>query len=165
LLYGPFLNSHPAQVLTSAAHSLLFMIAATVLSLLSLIALWWFSDLPSDENDVTIVEGNVDGDERATHCLHLTALFLGTATRLLLGGLGTMAMVWGSISQDRSRSMCPSIFSSGHAATPSPFCRLLVFFYPPATPTELSQIIPGRDRSFPPTATEPFHPMLTTSRN
>ncbi len=99
----------PVPQLTSGAgahlgHTLTlsFVIAAAVLSLLSLIALWWFNDLPSDENDVTIVEGNVDGDERATHRLHLTALFLGTATRLLLGGLGTMAMVWGSISQDRS---------------------------------------------------------------
>src|SRR6266436_1719504 len=80
--------------------TLLFVIAAMVLSLLSLIALWWFNDLPSDENNMTIVEGDVDGDECAVHCLHLTALFLGTAMRLLLGGLGTMVMVWGSISQD-----------------------------------------------------------------
>ncbi len=80
-------GAHLGRTLT-----LLFVIAAAALSLLSLIALWWFSDLPSDEDDATIVEGDVDGDERAARHLHLTALFLGTATRLLLGGLGTTAM-------------------------------------------------------------------------
>jgi hypothetical protein len=41
-----------------------------------------------DEDDATIVEG----DERAARRLHLAALVLGTATRLLLGGLGTTSM-------------------------------------------------------------------------
>ena len=68
--------------------TLSFVIAAAALSVLSLITLWWFSDPPCDEDDATIVEG----DERASRRQHLAALALGTATRLLLGGLGTTAM-------------------------------------------------------------------------
>jgi hypothetical protein len=71
------------------ALTLSFVIAAAALSVLSLIALWWFSDPSCDEDDATIVEG----DERAARRQHLAALVLGTATRLLLGGLGTTAMV------------------------------------------------------------------------
>ena len=72
--------------------TLSFVIAAAALSVLSMIALWWHSDTPDggdhdeDEDDATLVEG-----ERA-HRLHLAALFLSTASRLLLGGLGTAAM-------------------------------------------------------------------------
>jgi hypothetical protein len=71
------------------------VIAAAVLSVLSLIALWWFEDPSGDEDDATIVEGaegEGDESERAARRLHWAALFLGTATRLLLGGLGTTAM-------------------------------------------------------------------------
>jgi hypothetical protein len=79
---------------TTVAHlgrelTLSFVIAAAALSVLSLIALWWFSDPSCDEDDATIVEG----DERTARRQHLAALVLGTATRLLLGGLGTTAMV------------------------------------------------------------------------
>lgn len=70
------------------ALTLSFVIAAAALSVLSLIALWWFSDPSCDEDDATIVEG----DGRAARRQHLAALFLSTATRLLLGGLGTTAM-------------------------------------------------------------------------
>jgi hypothetical protein len=70
------------------ALTLSFVIAAAALSTLSLIALWWFSDPSCGEDDATIVEG----DERAARRQHLAALVLGTATRLLLGGLGTTAM-------------------------------------------------------------------------
>ena len=77
----------------AAAHlgrelTLSFVIAAAALSVLSLIALWWFNEPSCDEDDATIVEG----DERAVRRQHLAALVLGTATRLLLGGLGTTAM-------------------------------------------------------------------------
>lgn len=68
--------------------TLSFVIAAAALSVLSLIALWWFSDASCDEDDATIVEG----DERAARRQHLATLVLGAATRLLLGGLGTTAM-------------------------------------------------------------------------
>jgi hypothetical protein len=68
--------------------TLSFVIAAAALSVLSLIALWWFSDPACGEDDATIVEG----DERTARRQHLAALVLGTATRLLLGGLGTTAM-------------------------------------------------------------------------
>jgi hypothetical protein len=71
------------------------VIAAAALSVLSLIALWWFEDPSGDEDDVTIVEADEDegeDSERAARRLHWAALFLGTATRLLLGGLGTAAM-------------------------------------------------------------------------
>jgi hypothetical protein len=70
------------------ALTLSFVIAAAVLSILSLIALWWFSDPSCGEDDATIVEG----DERAARRQHLAALILGAATRLLLSGLGTTAM-------------------------------------------------------------------------
>jgi hypothetical protein len=70
------------------------VIAAAALSVLSLIALWWFEDPSGDEDDATIVDGDEEGEdsERAARRLHWAALFLGTATRLLLGGLGTAAM-------------------------------------------------------------------------
>ena len=70
------------------ALTLSFVIAAAALSILSLIALWWFGEPGGEEDDATIVEG----DERAARRLHLAALSLGTATRLLLGALGTTAM-------------------------------------------------------------------------
>jgi len=76
------------------ALTLSFVIAAAALSVLSLISLWWFEDPSGGEDDATIVEGEgeVDDLERAARRLHWAALFLGTATRLLLGGLGTTAM-------------------------------------------------------------------------
>jgi hypothetical protein len=68
--------------------TLSFVIAAAALSVLSLITLWWFSDIEvGNEDDATLVEG-----ERARR-LQLGKLFLGIATRLSLGALGTMAMV------------------------------------------------------------------------
>ncbi len=77
-------SAHLGRTLT-----LSFVIAAAALSVLSLIALWWFRDPSGDEDDATIVEDDGDGYERR---LHLAALFLGIATRLLLGALGTTAM-------------------------------------------------------------------------
>jgi hypothetical protein len=75
-------NTHIGRALT-----LSFVIAATVLSVLNLITLWWFSEpLVGDGDDATLVE-----DERGWR-LHLGALYLGAATRLSVGGLGTMAM-------------------------------------------------------------------------
>lgn len=80
----------PSSILAHLGRELTlsFVIAAAALSVLSLIALWWFSDPACDEDDATIVEG----DDRAARRQHLAALVLGTATRLLLGGLGTTAM-------------------------------------------------------------------------
>jgi hypothetical protein len=79
-------SAHLGRTLT-----LSFVIAAAALSVLSLIALWWFKDPSGDEDDAMIVgdRGDGYGYERR---LHLAALFLGTATRLLLGALGTTAM-------------------------------------------------------------------------
>jgi hypothetical protein len=93
--YEYILRPVPPPPYSTSAHlgralTLSFVIAAAALSVLSLIALWWFSDPSCDEDDATIVEG----DERAARRQHLVALVLGTATRLLLGGLGTTAMVW-----------------------------------------------------------------------
>lgn len=68
--------------------TLSFVIAAAALSVLGLIALWWFGDISIHDDDATLVEGN----EHAARRQHLAALVLGTATRLLLGGLGTTAM-------------------------------------------------------------------------
>ncbi|KAH9963757.1 hypothetical protein BC827DRAFT_1154258 [Russula dissimulans] len=74
------------------ALTLSFVIAAAVLSVLSMAALRWLGEPPggdcdSEDDDATLVEG-----ERARR-LHIGGLLLGTATRLLLGGLGTTAMV------------------------------------------------------------------------
>jgi hypothetical protein len=82
----------PPSAHLGRALTLSFVIAAAVLSVLSLIALWWFGESGSVEDDATIVEGGDDSDERAARRLHLAALSLGTATRLLLGALGTTAM-------------------------------------------------------------------------
>ena len=83
----------PPPSSSTAAHlgrslTLSFVITAAALSVLGLIALWWFNDAPIHDDDVTIVEGK----ERTARRQHLVALVLGTATRLLLGGLGTTAM-------------------------------------------------------------------------
>ncbi|KAH8997686.1 hypothetical protein EDB86DRAFT_2914367 [Lactarius hatsudake] len=72
----------PAQ--TGRVLTLAFVIAAAALSVLSMLALWWSGDPAGDADDATLVEG-----ERT----HLGPLLLGTATRLLLGALGTTAMV------------------------------------------------------------------------
>lgn len=82
----------PPSAHLGRALTLSFVIAAAALSVLSLIALWWFGESGGVEDDATIVEGDDDSDERAARRLHLTALSLGTATRLLLGALGTTAM-------------------------------------------------------------------------
>ena len=74
------------------ALTLSFVIAAAALSVISLISLWWFGESGGVEEDATNVEGGDDSDERAARRLHLAALSLGTATRLLLGALGTTAM-------------------------------------------------------------------------
>jgi len=78
------------------ALTLSFVIAAALLSVLSMIALKWVSDPSSqagagerEEDDATLVESG----ERARRRLYIGGLLLGTATRLLLGGLGTTAMV------------------------------------------------------------------------
>jgi len=81
------------------ALTLSFVIAAALLSVLSMIALRWLGGDPPGASDrdrdrdceeddaTTLVEG-----ERARR-LHIGGLLLGTATRLLLGALGTTAMV------------------------------------------------------------------------
>ncbi|KAH9060356.1 hypothetical protein EDB83DRAFT_2387125 [Lactarius deliciosus] len=69
---------------TGRVLTLAFVIAAAALSVLSMLALWWSGDSAGDADDATLVEG-----ERT----HLGPLLLGTATRLLLGALGTTAMV------------------------------------------------------------------------
>ncbi|KAI9442717.1 hypothetical protein H4582DRAFT_1930471 [Lactarius indigo] len=77
----------PAPAQTGRVLTLAFVIAAAALSVLSMLALWWSSDDPAgDADDATLVEG-----ERGA--AHLGPLLLGTATRLLLGALGTTAMV------------------------------------------------------------------------
>lgn len=75
----------PAQ--TGRVLTLAFVIAAAALSVLSMLALWWSGDPAGDADDATLVEG-----ERMRRP-HLGPLLLGTATRLLLGALGTAAMV------------------------------------------------------------------------
>jgi hypothetical protein len=82
----------PSGTHLGRALTLSFVIAAAALSILSLIAFRWFGGPGGDEDDATIVEGDDDSDGRAGRRLHLAALFLGTATRLLLGALGTTAM-------------------------------------------------------------------------
>jgi hypothetical protein len=68
--------------------TLSFVIAASALSMLSMIALWWLGNpAAGEEDDATLVEGE------SARRLYLGTLFLGTATRLSLGGLGTAAMV------------------------------------------------------------------------
>lgn len=79
----PSNSTHVGRVLT-----LSFVLAASALSMLSMIALWWLGNpAAGEEDDATLVEG-----ERARR-LYLGTLVLGTATRLSLGGLGTGAMV------------------------------------------------------------------------
>ncbi|KAI9453141.1 hypothetical protein BJY52DRAFT_1290446 [Lactarius psammicola] len=76
----------PAQ--TGRVLTLAFVIAAAALSVLGMLALWWSGDPAiGDADDATLVEG-----ERTRRSL-LGPLLLGTATRLLLGALGTTAMV------------------------------------------------------------------------
>ena len=72
----------PAQ--TGRALVLAFVVAAAALSVLGMLALWWSSD---DPDDATLVDG-----ERRTSTHRAPLLLLGTATRLLLGALGTIAM-------------------------------------------------------------------------
>ena len=74
----------PAQM--GRVLTLAFVIAAAVLSVIGILALWWSGDPAGDADDVTLVE-----DERTCRS-HLGSVFLGTATRLLLGALGTAAM-------------------------------------------------------------------------
>jgi len=73
------------------ALTLSFVIAAAALSVLGMIAFWGLGDAvaggDASEDDATLVEGGA-----ARRRLQLGALVLGTATRLLLGGLGTTAM-------------------------------------------------------------------------
>lgn len=76
--------SPPAQ--TGRVLTLAFVIAAAALSVLGMLALWWSGDPAGDADDTTLVEG-----ERKCRP-HLGSLLLGTATRLLLGALGTTAM-------------------------------------------------------------------------
>jgi hypothetical protein len=80
----PASPSPPA--LTGRVLTLAFVIAAAVLSVLGILALWWSGDPAGDADDATLVEG-----ER-THRSHLGSVLLGTATRLLLGAFGTAAM-------------------------------------------------------------------------
>jgi hypothetical protein len=71
----------PAQ--TGHVLTLAFVISAAALSVLSMLALRW----SGDPDDATLVE------DEPTRRPHLGPLLLGTATRLLLGALGTTAMV------------------------------------------------------------------------
>ena len=90
-------RSHLGRTLT-----LSFVLAAAALSVVDMLAFWWLGDVDGDvgeEDDATLVErGGYDGNgnsERGTtrwRRLQLGMLSLGTATRLLLGGLGTTAM-------------------------------------------------------------------------
>ena len=74
----------PAQM--GRVLSLAFVIAAAAQSVLSILALWWSGDPAGDTDDATLVEG-----ERTP--ARIGPVLLGTATRLLLGALGTTAMV------------------------------------------------------------------------
>ena len=92
-------NSHLSRALT-----LSFVLAAAALSMLSIVTFWCLGDLAAgvadcgeddaSEDDATLVEGGGEsGCRTARRRLQLGALFMGTTTRLLLGGLGTAAMV------------------------------------------------------------------------
>ena len=87
-------GSHLGRTLT-----LSFVLAAAALSVLDMLAFWWLGDVDSEasEDDVTLVERGHDSDSNSVRGatrrrLQLGMLSLGTATRLLLGGLGTTAM-------------------------------------------------------------------------
>jgi len=87
-------SSHLGRTLTLA-----FVFAAAALSVLDMLAFWWLGDVDSDvsEDDATLVERGYDGDSNSERGatrrrIQLGMLSLGTATRLLLGGLGTTAM-------------------------------------------------------------------------
>jgi hypothetical protein len=92
-------NTHLGRALT-----LSFVLAAAALGVLSIVAFWCLGDLAAgaagcgeddaSEDDATLVEGGGEsGCRTARRRLQLGTLFVGTATRLLLGGLGTAAMV------------------------------------------------------------------------
>lgn len=76
----------PPRTQTGHVLTMAFVIAAAALSVLGMLALWWSGDPAGDADEVTLVEG-----ERTCRP-HLGSLLLGTATRLLLGALGTTAM-------------------------------------------------------------------------
>ena len=78
----------PAQTRTSRVLTLAFVISSAVLSVLSILALWLYGDPARDAEDATLVDADPDRTRRP----HLGSLLLGTATRLLLGALGTTAM-------------------------------------------------------------------------
>jgi hypothetical protein len=71
---------------------------------LGIVAFWWLGDVgvgrdcdddaTGREDDVMLVEGGGEyGRRNARRRMKLGVLFLGAATRLLLGALGTTAMV------------------------------------------------------------------------
>lgn len=74
----------PAQM--GRVLTLAFVISAAVLSVLGMLALWWSGEPAGDADDATLVDAD------RTRRPHLGSLLLGTATRLLLGALGTTAM-------------------------------------------------------------------------
>ncbi|KAI0258213.1 hypothetical protein BC834DRAFT_912648 [Gloeopeniophorella convolvens] len=78
----PTATPHIGRALTLA-----YVISAAAFSMLSIVAAWWFSDFEGDNDDATLVEGG------RAHRLRVASLFLGIVIRLLLGGLGTTAMV------------------------------------------------------------------------
>ena len=78
----------PAHTQIGRVLTLAFVISAAVQSVLGMLALWWSGDPAGDADDATLVDADPDHTRRP----HLGSLLLGTATRLLLGALGTTAM-------------------------------------------------------------------------
>ena len=93
--------------------TLSFVLAAAALSLFGILAFWWLGDVEGNDDDdvsqqdeATLVEdgGYYDDESKSSATrrrrLRLCMLSLGTATRLLLGALGTTAMA--RVVDDRS---------------------------------------------------------------
>ena len=79
----------PAQTQkTGRVLTLAFVISSAVLSVLGILALWLYGDPEGEAEDATLTDADSDRTRRP----HLGSLLLGTATRLLLGALGTTAM-------------------------------------------------------------------------
>ena len=78
----------PAQTETGRVLTLAFVISSAVLRVLGILALWLYGDPEGEAEDATLTDADSDRTRRP----HLGSLLLGTATRLLLGALGTTAM-------------------------------------------------------------------------
>jgi hypothetical protein len=85
-VYIALLPAPPPTQILGRVLTLAFVISAAVLSVLGILVLWWSGDPAGDADDATLV------DAEHTRQPHLRSLLLGTATRLLLGALGTTAM-------------------------------------------------------------------------